>query len=721
MEVKMSRKERFSINIAQTTVTFLLLILCSSAPPSVSSVRTKYFEFSTQKEKAVQLSVNFATLKSPVTGALPLNGFTICGSIRIGYFRYRQAFYTLRRDYHSDLWFSLYIYKQDLFDQTYKITFAYNGGSVYPNTEAELSLRPHAWSHACTTINRNSGRVTVVINGQLLINVTVDKHVLENAPSNLQNSLVLGVRQYKTLGTPGKINQSEASVANLNIFSVPKSIAIMIDLTTQEPCTNGDFLSWSQASWNMIGNVQSFESHDVCLMSHFPNLYLLPKIFNSQSDCLNLCPRLQAGGRVPLTANKSESENLAQQYRNMSHDYARKNTDWIWSSFVYETDNHFVDFYTKMAMNGDLWKPGQPNGGVAQRCTDWVSSYLHGDIHDDTCTLDTLSPPRCLCQLDKILVLRLRGLCKRSKIDTHYTLNYYPNGTIYFLGIFGTDIRYDQLLWRMNVNMESTKAFTTAEEQSFILGKHEWTIERDSDKCHNDKLEKSQLKMSGCSEAHFTCNNGDCVMMKERCDQMLNCKDGSDEENCKTVVLEKSYRKVAPPALLGADSKVIPATVEVSFTLLDISAIREADNEIDIKFMIELKWTEPRATYHNLKQDISQNNLEYSESSQLWIPNLIYRNNKDNDDIASGFAKSKIKIGRKGIFTRSGLESVDEIEIFRGEDNPIILVQSYTKVFKCQYSLKFCYKSLQSQPRYHSTRILSFQINVSKRIPMCHL
>ena len=684
--VENSRKKIYSLDLSKTSVRLLFLIACLIASASAEiAVKTKYLRFSTQKENVIEAPLNFATLNSPVTGSLPLSGFTICGSIRIGYFRHRQAFYTIRRDDPLELWFSLHIFQQDISDQTYQPVFAYNGDEVYPNTGAKLGLRPHAWSYACTTINMNSRHVIVVINGQMLINITVAKHVLENAPSDLQNSLVLGVSQYQSTGQKGKQFQSEASVANINLFSVPQSIATMITLTTKEPCTSGDLLSWEDASWNMMGNVQSVESRDVCLKSHFPNLYLLPKLFHQQSDCLNLCPRLQVGGRVPLTSNRSDSEHLAQQYRNMSHDYALENSEIIWSSFVYQTDNNFVDFYTKIPMSADLWKSGQPNGGDTQQCTEWLSTYLQGDIHDEFCTF--YKTIRCVCQFDKIPILRLRGLCKSSKIDTHYTPNYYPNGTVYFLGIIGTEIWYDQELWSLKVNMENTTALTKAEEVSFTLGKHLWTIESDSKKCHNDQLPEKVLKMSGCSEGQFTCNNGDCVQMKERCDQMLNCQDGSDEKNCKTVVLEESYRKVAPPALLGADNMVIPANVEVSLTLLDISAIREADNEIDIKFTTELKWTEPRATYHNLKEKTSLNHLEDLEASQLWIPNLMYRNNKDNDNIAAGFAKSKIKIIRNGNFTRSGLDSVDEIEIFRGEDNPIILVQSYTKVFKCKYSL----------------------------------
>ena len=62
--------------------------------------------------------------------------------------------------------------------------------------------------------------------------------------------------------------------------------------------------------------------------------------------------------------------------------------------------------------------------------------------------------------------------------------------------------------------------------------------------------------------------------MNDRCDQMLNCQDGSNEEDCRTVVVEKRNIKVAPPALLGANNAVIQAIVEVSLTLLYVSAIR---------------------------------------------------------------------------------------------------------------------------------------------------
>ena len=116
-------------------------------------------------------------------------------------------------------------------------------------------------------------------------------------------------------------------------------------------------------------------------------------------------------------------------------------------------------------------------------------------------------------------------------------------------------------------------------------------------------------------------------------------------------------------------------------------------------YNLHLRWVESRALYHNLKAKLSMNTLNKEEAASLWVPNLIYRspnlinkvlnltcrNNKENDDTRS--EKSRLKISREGNFSRSGVDVVDEIEIFEGNENPLILMQSYTKVFKCEYHL----------------------------------
>ena len=67
-------------------IVFLPITVLSASAYDENSFKTKYLEFSSQKDEAVDLAVDFATLKSPNTGERPLDGFTICGSILVGYF-----------------------------------------------------------------------------------------------------------------------------------------------------------------------------------------------------------------------------------------------------------------------------------------------------------------------------------------------------------------------------------------------------------------------------------------------------------------------------------------------------------------------------------------------------------------------------------------------------------------------------------------------------------
>ena len=80
--------------------------------------------------------------------------------------------------------------------------------------------------------------------------------------------------------------------------------------------------------------------------------------------------------------------------------------------------------------------------------------------------------------------------------------------------------------------------------------------------------------------------------------------------------------------------------------------------------------------------------MEDKDVNKIWIPKLIYRNNRDNDRTRSELAESSILIRRDGNFTRTGLDIIDETEVFIGKENPIEMTQSYTKDFQCNYQLQ---------------------------------
>ena len=108
--------------------------------------------------------------------------------------------------------------------------------------------------------------------------------------------------------------------------------------------------------------------------------------------------------------------------------------------------------------------------------------------------------------------------------------------------------------------------------------------------------------------------------MEQRCDQIIHCRDNSDEKNCYLLVFKEveSYNKKVPPFTINkTDKSVIPVKVQVSTSLMNVLAISEFSHTIDLKLGITLKWYESRVVFHNLKTKEALNTLTDEEVSTL--------------------------------------------------------------------------------------------------------
>ena len=147
------------------------------------------------------------------------------------------------------------------------------------------------------------------------------------------------------------------------------------------------------------------------------------------------------------------------------------------------------------------------------------------------------------------MYLQLRGLCTDSNIDQVYvTRNKPKSGKVILIGFKSTIIEYEgsEFGWQLRVGglLQNTTGLSVTPRSTYALGKHEWVIENDSLECSKKGKPYSRvLKLTGCRVGEFTCSDGQCISMNKRCDQIVNCRDKSDEENCNLLVLEKSYNK----------------------------------------------------------------------------------------------------------------------------------------------------------------------------------
>ena len=106
---------------------------------------------------------------------------------------------------------------------------------------------------------------------------------------------------------------------------------------------------------------------------------------------------------------------------------------------------------------------------------------------------------------------------------------------IVMTGKKNAQIKYNstQSKWTIEDSYTNVKAMTRARHNTFALGKHNWTISGDKYDCSKGQSNYTiEMKLTGCEEGEFTCDDGQCVKMTERCNQLQDCRDRSDETSC---------------------------------------------------------------------------------------------------------------------------------------------------------------------------------------------
>ena len=354
----------------------------------------------------------------------------------------------------------------------------------------------------------------------------------------------------------------------------------------------------------------------------------------------------------------------------------------------------WVDSFTGERISEPKWNPGIESvlNDSSRPCA--IFSYeREGYINWPCLYTGGIGGWYCSCQFPGHFYLTLRGLCKDSHLDQMYQPENSPvDGETTYFGNRKTAARYlrEENQWKMETYVFNTTALSEEISKRFMLRKQMWTIEGDSQKCHEGKPYTAELKLTGCKDGQFTCKDGQCIKMEERCNQVPDCRDESDERECKVIILKDSYNKIIPPIRRG-NAGIYPANVSISISLMKIVEIEETDHSILLQFQISLQWKENRAKFQNLKKESSLNALTEEDIKTIWLPLIVYDNTDQMEVTRLGMDwewGTSVTVTREGNFTRSSIEEVDETEIFEGAENRLTMNQTYTWEFQCEYVLQ---------------------------------
>ena len=288
------------------------------------------------------------------------------------------------------------------------------------------------------------------------------------------------------------------------------------------------------------------------------------------------------------------------------------------------------------------------------------------------------------------VLFHFRGFCPDTLLEhKKYTLTKSTDdlNKVTFIGEQSARIEYDPSLsqWALSDPRLNLTAWTTASHKSHALGKHNWTISGDKNKCSKNKDYEIPLKLTACEDDEFTCDDGQCIAVEKRCDQTPQCRDESDEQNCKLLVLQRGYNKVVPPMVVKEKRETELLPVRVSLTLLKVIAVTEEDQSISFKFTISLTWRENRVMFHNLKKDQTYNLLREEEFRMLWLPRIIYWNTDQVETTRLGEPwewATEVWVQREGNGTKDSVTDIDEAEVFQGSENSLRMEQTYSHTFQ---------------------------------------
>ena len=139
-----------------------------------------------------------------------------------------------------------------------------------------------------------------------------------------------------------------------------------------------------------------------------------------------------------------------------------------------------------------------------------------------------------------------------------------------------------------------------------------------------------------------------------------------------------------------------------SCDIMVVQDIQEVAQYLELKFKITLQWKDARLLFYNIKAKDEMNSLTLDEQLAIWTPSIVFWNTKHQlRTLNDKNTFSSIK--RKGAGSRIGKESNEDIEVYSGSENIIVMSRAYSIKFFCEYDMRWypfdqqtCYMELIS-------------------------
>ncbi|XP_064084504.1 uncharacterized protein LOC135200106 isoform X2 [Macrobrachium nipponense] len=603
----------------------------------------------------------FSTPDGEEATTAAVSDLSVCVWMKLHYFRQTTSYlfsYATSQAENNELNFGIQ-YKQ--------ILIAVGGKYVYGR--AGLLFVPYTWYHFCFVANSEDSTGTFYVNGKLnRVNKLTQRHILING------SLVLGQETDEVDGGYQALQSFCGTLTGFNLYSRPLDSSEVSMLASCHPdVEEGDLVPWSKSEWEISGpvDVREIQREEYCAPKNF-SFVIFPKR-RTHEEAQHLCRSLKSVMALP---GNSEENSLL--YRDSEpfvdvcqpHNHA---SVFMWLGATRGQDG------TWTRQSGDPMTYSNFLAEGKRSCAGLKIPPYREEWHDVTCS--STYKFCASCQEEEPVVLRVRGLCESFVHETFFRMaNQYGEMPL-FRGFTKYNIVYDNVetwllldVWTGNV---LAKFFTYDDEVPF--GKRTWWTTTDFDICQKPSNTSMQLSLSACYDWEYSCNDGSCVNLSQRCDQRVDCPDNSDEVGCERLWKPVDYLGALPPPGTQPGSALL---LNASLGIHGFSKINIRDMKLIVDFTMRIGWSDTRLRYKNLSP---LSDLNYIEPESVWLPQVELL----NADFPKTFTTEPVvTIARLSGPEEDDPSRIHRDEVYEGAKNSLELTQKFNAPFSCTMNMK---------------------------------
>ncbi|XP_076061383.1 uncharacterized protein LOC143037151 [Oratosquilla oratoria] len=479
---------------------------------------------------------------------------------------------------------------------------------IYKFTRLPQRLLSSYWYLWCLVYDHSNNNFTVFLDGKI---VDTYMNVIEGEIAC--NKVLVGqsIVTKTSNGLSGKLTQ-------VNIWSRILTLKEMNSIKDCNVNLQGDVLSWKDIELNLTNAEETqIELASLCHNSLKEKSFFqfTPLTF---AESTYLCEGL--GGYLPLPmTQKSIEDHLGyiKDYEDVC--FGSK----FWGSASDDSkEGKWIVHTTGQTEDNLPWAKHEPNGISFENC------ILIDDVgyHDFGCKRDLCS----LCTFDLTPSWEMLGSCEWNEENQYFSSFQMEFGNFYFEGYSDYEIKLVNDTWTWLLAKAKTvvaRLVRFPDAYNYPMGRKTWAIENTM--C-GQQGGRRELLLTSCPEGSFTCTDGTCINILQRCDLKYDCRDKSDEKKCFIVQFPEDYATDLPPRPTDATTEREagnsgPLRVEMDLVLERID-IDTTSMLMDSTFNLTFTWYDNRIDFRNLKEASYLNQLSEMEEQRIWSPNVTFKN-----------------------------------------------------------------------------------------------